>query len=192
MKGKDTMKTAVGILAVLMGLCPLLSAAETAKSPAILLQEALYQEQTEGNLDKAIELYGQVLDQAADVERLAARATYQLGLCHLKKGDETAAAEYFRQVVKKYPTQNSAVRKAQAQLDKIAPQETGMGLYDQATQAVWSTIGSMYGQTCSTAGMKNLYTNSNIHFVNSDFTHWNGGYGFYTNIGEEPVSGRIR
>ena len=63
MKGKDTMKTAVGILAVLMGLCPLLSAAETAKSPAILLQEALYQEQTEGNLDKAIELYGQVLKQ---------------------------------------------------------------------------------------------------------------------------------
>ena len=354
MKGKDTMKRAIWMLAVLLGLCPLLSAAKTGKSPAILLQEALYQEETEGDLDKAIDLYGQVLDQAADVERLAARATYQLGLCHLKKGDEPAAAEYFRKAVNTYPKQTSVAKKAQAELDKIKPGdplqerpfivwfkakdsspineskqlldafnekhpkgvmtfryrtegdngqligricisdgagkdkivkmleshnklelvkiqpaytivfrpsgteqmdnssllgifnenlpkdvntyryhtltkngniegsistdtlaekdklvemiqvnnrlklvqvlggESQGGLYDQATQAVWSTIGSLYGQTCAKAGAKNLYTNSNIHFVNSDFVHWIGGYGFYINESAEPISGRVR
>jgi RNA polymerase sigma-70 factor (ECF subfamily) len=99
------------------------------KSPAILLQEALYQEETEGNLDKAMELYGQVLQQAADVERLAARAAYQLGLCHLKKDNPTEAATWFRRVVSDYPKQAAMVKKAQAELEKITPQEGGNGLY---------------------------------------------------------------
>ena len=123
MKGKDTMKTAVWILAILLGLSPFMQAAETEKSPAILLQEAIYQEETEGDLDKAIELYGQVLEQAAEVERLAARATYQLGLCHLKKGNENKAAEYFRKVVSNYPKQTSIAKKAQVQLEKITPKK---------------------------------------------------------------------
>lgn len=123
MKGKDTMKAVVWMLTVLLGLSPFMQAADTVKSPAILLQEALYQEETEGDLNKAIELYGQVLEQAADVERLAARATYQLGLCHLKKGNKTKAIEYFKEVVSYYPEQISAVKKAQAQLDKIAPED---------------------------------------------------------------------
>ena len=56
-----------------------------AKSPVLLLQEGLYAEETEGDLEKAISLYEEVLEQYKDVERLAARATYQLGMCYLKK-----------------------------------------------------------------------------------------------------------
>ena len=41
------------LLVVLFGLGTLTQAAEPQKSPAVLLQEALYQEVTEGNLDKA-------------------------------------------------------------------------------------------------------------------------------------------
>ncbi|MHC5180254.1 MAG: tetratricopeptide repeat protein [Planctomycetota bacterium] len=321
MKGKDTMKAVIGTMAIVLGLSPLLLAAEGGESPTVLYQEALYQEETEGNLDKAIELYGQILEQAADVERLAARATYQLGMCHLKKGDKDTAAVFFRDVVQDYSKQTSVVKKAKVQLDKIAPEgvvrkitlpdadtpdanvvldlasgellpavsgqkqltlfrdfgkgdlaydrqliclrgakaslivrdlrgehtapleimqqiegvmteysldlvpipgeylvttaegddykvdilsadsnelklaytkKTKGGLYDQATQAVWSTIGSLYGQACAKAGMKNLYTNSNIHFVNSDFDSWYGGYGYYTNTTTKPVSGRIQ
>ena len=124
MKGKDTMKTAVWILAVLhiIGTAGLVHAAAE-KSPAVLFQEALYQEETEGDLDKAIELYGQVLEQAADVEHLAARSLYQLGMCHLKKGDEDTAAVFFRDIVQDYTNQTSVVKKAKVQLDKIAPEE---------------------------------------------------------------------
>lgn len=86
-----------------------------------LFQEAQYQEQTAGDLDKAIELYEQVLTEAADVERLAARAAFQLGVCHQKKGDAAKAADYFRQVVSKYPGQKELVVKAQKQLEKIMP-----------------------------------------------------------------------
>jgi hypothetical protein len=193
MKGKDAMKTALWIPAIVLLVMAMgIVQAAVEKSPMVLFQEALYQEETEGDLDKAIELYQQVLEEAAEVERIAARTTYQLGMCHLKKGEKEKAIEYFQEVVSYYPEQTSAVRKAQKQLEKIAPETTGGSLYDQATQAVWSTIGSMYGQTCAKAGMKNLYTNSNIHFVNSDFDKWYGGYGFYTNTTQEPVSGRVR
>ena len=66
----------------------LLTSVGQAKSPSLLLQEGLYAEQTEGDLDKAIEIYGQVIAEAGPSQRAAAKATYQLGMCYLKKGEE--------------------------------------------------------------------------------------------------------
>lgn len=126
MKGKDAMKTAVWMPVVLLVVVTMgFVQAATEKSPMVLFQEALYQEETEGDLDKAIELYQQVLEQAAEVERVAARTTYQLGMCHLKKGEKTTAANYFRKAVNSYPKQTSVVKKAKSQLEKIVPQEAG-------------------------------------------------------------------
>ena len=96
-------------------------AAEQNKAPGVLLQEGLYAEETEGDLDKAIGLYEQVLEQYKDVERLAAKATYQLGMCHLKKGEKEKAAQYFQETVDYYPEQVSIAEKSQAQLNKIKP-----------------------------------------------------------------------
>ncbi len=128
MKAKDTMKTAVWIpMVLLLAVTAGMVQAAAEKSPMVLFQEALYQEETEGNLDKAIELYQQVLDEAAEVERIAARTTYQLGMCHLKKGDKTAAAKYFRKAISNYPKQGSVVKKAQKQLVKLKSADTDSG-----------------------------------------------------------------
>ena len=88
----ESFKNTIIILLLAVGL---LVPIAQAKSPSLLLQEGLYAEETEGNLEKAISLYEKVLEQYKDVERLAARATYQLGMCYLKKGDKEKAAEYF-------------------------------------------------------------------------------------------------
>lgn len=114
------MKSQVTMGCLLLVMAGGLAPAQT-KSPLILLQEALYVEETEGNLEKAIGLYEQVLEQAAETERLAARAAYQIGQCYLKKGDEAKAAEYFQKVVREYPDQKQVVSKAQMHLKKIAP-----------------------------------------------------------------------
>lgn len=180
------------LLAVMLGLSSLGQAGEAGKSPAVLLQEAIYQEQTAGDLDKAIELYGQVLEQAADVERLAARAAYQLGLCHLKKGDEAAAAGYFQKTVRNYPGQTSIVKKAQAELDKITPVDAEGILFEKLPDEVLLKIANMYSQTCSKATLKNLYANSHIHFVNADFVDFSGGYGYYTNQLNMPLTQKVR
>ena len=96
--------------------------AQQAKTPVMLLQEARYAEQTQGDLDRAIELYQQVLDRAAETEQLAAQATYQIGLCYLKKGDNDQAANYFRLIVSKYAAQKILFGKARMQLDKMSQQ----------------------------------------------------------------------
>ena len=82
--------------------------------PVMLLQEALYLEESEGNLETAIELYGQILEQSPNVKAVAARAAYQLGRCHTKKGENDKAVKYFQQVITQYPKQASATTKALA------------------------------------------------------------------------------
>ncbi len=94
------------------------------KSPAILLQEGFYAEETEGNLDKAMEIYSQIRQKYNDVERISARATYQLGLCYLKKGDNKKATQLFQEVVEYYPQQTEVVKMAQQQLDKLGVKKT--------------------------------------------------------------------
>lgn len=86
-----------------------------------LLQEAQYQEQTAGDLDKAIELYRQVLTEAAQVERLAARAAFQLAVCYQKKGDTAKAAEYYQKVVNEFPSQKTLAERTAKELEKIDP-----------------------------------------------------------------------
>ena len=92
---------------------------KSSQSPAVLLQQGIYAEETEGNLDKAMDIYGQIRQKYNDVERIAARATYQLGLCNLKKGDNKKAAELFQEVIGYYPEQIETVQMAQQQLDKL-------------------------------------------------------------------------
>jgi len=114
----ENFKSTIIILLLVFGL---LTTVTEAKSPSLLLQEGLYAEETEGNLDKAIEIYEQVVEEASEIQRLAAKATYQLGMCYLKKGDKTKAAEYFQQVVSNHQTQKILVKKATRQLEKVSP-----------------------------------------------------------------------
>jgi len=92
---------------------------KSSQSPAVLLQQGLYAEQTEGNLDKAMEIYSRIREEYNDVERISARATYQLGMCNLKKGDKETAIKYFEEVIGYFPEQKSVVQNVQQQLDKL-------------------------------------------------------------------------
>lgn len=180
MKGKDTMKTAVWMLAVWMAMGVFVQAAAE-QSPAVLLQEALYQEETEGNLDKAIELYQQVIEQAADVERVAARATYQLAMCHVKKGENDEAAKYFRQVISQYPKQISTVKKAQSQLDSITPPKPKESVYQQIDTQTISFISNQFSMSAAEAYKNNLQVNGHVYYVDPEGYRYSGGMNAYGN-----------
>jgi hypothetical protein len=171
----------------------LLTSVAYAKSPTLLLQEGLYAEETEGDLQKAIGLYQQVLQQYKEVERLAARATYQLGMCHLKKGETETAGDYFQEVTDYYPEQTRLVKRAQAQLDKIGVTTKAEGnVFDVLGAEVCPYIGSKYGEVCAEAGMKQLYSNSHIYVVDNDFTLRSGGMGYVYNWTGKPITQRHR
>ena len=91
------------------------------KSASVLLQEGLYAEQVDGDLDAAIRIYEQVIAEAKETQRAAAQATYRIGMCYLKKGEKQKAAEQFRNLISKFPEHESLVINAGKQLAKLKP-----------------------------------------------------------------------
>ena len=50
------------------------------KSVSVLLQEALYAEEINGDLDVAIKIYEQVVSRAAEAQQAAGQAAYRIGM----------------------------------------------------------------------------------------------------------------
>jgi len=67
-----------------------------AEPVAVLLEKGIYTEETAGDLDGAIKIYQQIVDQASSNAAWGAEASYRLGGCYLKKGDTTNALAAFR------------------------------------------------------------------------------------------------
>ena len=82
------------------------------QSAADLLQKGIYNQETVGNLDAAIQIYRQVVASGAESRNYAAQAQYRLGVCLLKKGDNAGAVEAFEQLIADYPEQKELVAKA--------------------------------------------------------------------------------
>jgi tetratricopeptide (TPR) repeat protein len=167
------------------------TAAAPNKELMTMFQDALYQEQTAGDLDKAIEMYQKVVADSGEIERLAAKATFQLGMCYLKKDDKDKAAEYFQKVVSGYPAQKELVASAKKQLEQIAPQGGDGGFLDRLPESVLNRLSALYGQLCADAGGKQIYSNSNMHYVDAQWNHYHGGYSFFMNQSSSPTSGPI-
>ncbi len=113
-------------IAALALACTTASAVESASE---LLEKGIYAEETVGDLNKAVEYYGQAVAKSAATESAAAEAQYRLGNCLLKQKKETEAIEAFRKLVADYPAQKDWVAKAKKHL----PEEKGLTL----EQAPW-------------------------------------------------------
>lgn len=95
----------------LLSLVTLTSFAPPARgdSPSETLEKAIYSEETKGDLDAAMTLYQQVIEQAKTSQALAAQAQYRLGVCQYKKRNYAAAAAAFQAVVSDYPHETNLV-----------------------------------------------------------------------------------
>jgi hypothetical protein len=94
-------------------------AAASAKSPGVLLQEALYAEEVEGNLNAAIKTYQQVIDDSSAQRSHIAQAIYRQGMCYLKLKDENKARQNFQMLVSQFSDQSEIVKKVQPMLEDI-------------------------------------------------------------------------
>lgn len=90
-------------------------------SPAVLLEKGIYTEETVGDLDAAIKVYRQIVDDAKANRQYAARAQYRLAMCYLKKGDKAKARQELRALLATYPQEKGIAAKAQEQLAKLTP-----------------------------------------------------------------------
>jgi Tol biopolymer transport system component len=80
-----------------------------------LFQKALILERTEGNLQEAIKLYEQIVQNFASDRKLAAQALLQMGRCYETLGQDGARKAY-DQIVSEYADQAEPVKEARSRL----------------------------------------------------------------------------
>ena len=90
--------------------------ANEAKQPAVLLQEGRYAEEIDGNLEKAIGIYEQIIKDASADGAIKAQAMYLQGMCYIKKQDEGRAQAVLSRLVEQFPQQTKIVEKARGVL----------------------------------------------------------------------------
>jgi hypothetical protein len=103
-------------LGVLVAIAVLSCAVRADESPSTLLEKAIYTEETVGDLDAAAKLYEKAVAEAKQVEAVAAKAQYRLGLCLLKQGKKKQAIAALKELVQRYPDQKELVAAARKHL----------------------------------------------------------------------------
>lgn len=103
------------LLAIMLPVC----GAAPSSSTSELLQQGLYAEEVEGNIDAAIENYQKVIDNTSAPRNHVAQALYRQGMCYLKTRDEQSAKAALEKLVKDYADQTEIVEKATPVLDDL-------------------------------------------------------------------------
>ena len=116
LKKNRTMKTQLFLTVVFVLLTGSVSAQDNKASAS--LTAAIYEEEVTGNLNKAVELYLNILKNYPDDRPMAAKALYHLGLVNEKMGKQKAS-EYFTRLVNSYPDQTDMVVLAKIKLAEL-------------------------------------------------------------------------
>jgi tetratricopeptide (TPR) repeat protein len=100
------------------------------KQASGLLQEGLFVEEVEGDLDAAIEIYQRIIDEATAGRSDVAQAMYRQGNCYLKKQREQQAKAVFARLVAEYSDQTAVVNKVKPLMEELGnadPRTAGAG-----------------------------------------------------------------
>ena len=84
-----------------------------------LYQEGLMQMEGRGNYQKAIDVFGQILQNSSANRRVSAKAQFQTGVCYEKLGKAEAQKAYERTIAN-YPDQADLVAQARARLSALS------------------------------------------------------------------------
>ncbi|MGD2123777.1 MAG: tetratricopeptide repeat protein, partial [Gemmatimonadota bacterium] len=115
-------------LALLLVVAPTRTLAqETAEE---IYQAGLYQEEVQGNLDRAIDLFGRILIRFPDNRAAGAKAQLHIGLCYEKLGQQEAQQAY-RRVIAEFPDHAAEVAVARNRLAEI--ERASEALYHEPT-----------------------------------------------------------
>ena len=96
-------------------------AAFAAETPSAQLEKGIFQQETAGDLDAAVKVYKQIVDEANANRRFVAEAQFRIGECYQKQGKKAEAEAAFRQVIASYPDQAELVAKARKELGEAEP-----------------------------------------------------------------------
>ncbi len=81
----------------------------TAQDPSVLLEKAIYAEETMGDLNEAISIYQQIVANTDANRATAAQALFRLGMCYQKSGNSAEAQAAFSKLARLYPEQKDLI-----------------------------------------------------------------------------------
>ena len=106
------------ILILIWGLGPMILATGQEQQAGELLSKAVYEEEINGELEKAIEGYQTIVTEFPNNRPVAAKAYFHMGMCYEKLGLQEAQKAY-ENVVNIYPDQSSEVALAKERLSRL-------------------------------------------------------------------------
>jgi hypothetical protein len=104
----------------------LLASRAFGKSASALLQEGLYAEEIEGDLDGAIKIYEEIIAKKEAEKPQVAQAMYRMGMCYFKKRNEGQAKAVFEKLVAQFPEENQLVEKVRPLLEEMSNPDPAM------------------------------------------------------------------
>jgi len=111
---KPTNRLFIAVAALALGSL-LFAGAIQQETASGLFERAIYLEESKGDPQQALEIYGRILERFAGDEPVAAKALYRMGLCHEKLGSQEAQRAY-RRLIEQYPGQKEEVALARERL----------------------------------------------------------------------------
>jgi Tol biopolymer transport system component len=105
-------------VAIALLVATIVSAAHAQQTAEELYQSALYQEEVQGNLERAIDVYRQILEDFSDNRTVGAKALLHIGLCYEKLGLREAQQAY-QGVISNYPEAAQEVAVARQRLASL-------------------------------------------------------------------------
>ncbi len=102
----------------------LFNAVATAKPASVMLREGLYAEEVEGDIDAAIKIYEQIVNDKSASRENVAQALYRQGMCCLKKKDDAGARAAFGRLAAEYADQTEIIAKVKPLLDDLMNYDT--------------------------------------------------------------------
>lgn len=120
----------VVISGLLSGFCM----AQEKQPQALKLEQGIFAEETEGDLDKALSIYEAIVKEASASRPIAAEALYRLGVCCLKQSQakQAQARECLENLIKNYSDVSDFAEKGRKALGVSKPAEAQPQVTDKA------------------------------------------------------------
>jgi len=114
---------------------------------AILLEEAIYIEETLGDFDEAARIYQQIADNAESGRPAAAQALYRLGMGYEKRERKEEAMKTFVRLVIRYPEQEELISRIPARINTnvIYTRTDASGAEERVVIGIANTTGTVSG-----------------------------------------------
>ncbi len=154
--------------------------AESSSETQLKLQKAYFAERSEGDLDKAIELYQGIIEQNEADKQYVAQAMYQLGCCLEKKGETANAAIYFQKVASEYSEIAKWNEKAKIKLEGLSTQEKSIGesVFENGAppKSVMPYLMAESFKALMESFSQDLAINIKVEMVDNSFNSYSGGF----------------